>query len=1453
MTRGSKSIFSLFLISIGLLCLFPNWCYSQGGIDNQLVISSTPVTCSADGHIHVQLLNSQGWSNPLYQLFLLPDLQTPFESNSTGQFTDLVVGDYAIIFSGEFEEETIVIEEQVPLASDYEGLSFSLLSQNLCAEDDGKLEVIIQSGESVLYELTGPVTRMPQPSPIFENLTEGAYTIIVTDICGDKLSRNFQVFRPILEIDSSRRDFKPFLPNCNQISVAHGIRALNADIEFPIQVTFTVYNPNNLSEEVISFPINENDLVDNLFYADIPFYYNQEYRYDLTVTDNCGYSATASNNTIDLALSISDDLRWGAGSCGRRRLSVKPQILASPFTITFQQFPNGFDPEIFNSDYPGPFTSDNIFFGDTDNPIPDGIYELTVQDACGNEAKISVNHIQTVGRPSANILKSCGIGLGSVELMNFDYELNEVLLNSAPAAYGVSTPVDLSENISVNDPRRFYLNNLPEGTYEFAVKTSCDTEHVTTVTIESTIISSNLVEIEENCGTFNLNLDHRDNLVAGQNPRFGLQKYFPETDDWGHPETGVRYTEGQELTATNAVILSNRANNFNLAYTGELRVVKTARVWKNGAAILPGETSFTFCLETLHNFNFLGKAELNSANFYTCQQGEYEVFLNADGYEPLTYKMVSKNGLPLSVDNGQNPLFSNLEAGRYRFQIQDRCGNITNTIIQLFGNNLPVITPENICEGESGRLYLPEYDFINYKWYLDNDPATILSTEHSLTFQPFTVGLHSGRYMVNLTHKDPNSCLNETLDFLIDADNLQALPGVGTEADVCEGEVIDLFDYLEEPYNDYGEWEELSGGISVDRSIWFTESADPGEYTFQYRITGLCSGEGTSQVTLRLGERVSPPTGPEFQEFCEAANPSISDLEATGENITWYSTPLGGSPLAPELALTTNTLYFAEQVLNGCPSSARLSTTVAIYNDLENIGIGSSQMLYQLEIPNRLDGNQPSGGKGDYLYQWQSSLDNQLWENIQGATGIHYQPEGLLETTHFRRLTEDTACGQGISNVITVTIQVAPILATCDSYGPLKGFETNPLPVMDNDRFKQNPINPNEVTGNIISIEDQTGNAVSLPHEWDENGNLVLLPGTTPGNYTIRYEICQKNVPDNCAMAVVEVWIGALDIAMEKNVDNERALVGDLLRFSISIKNNSPFILDEFILEDLLPAGFLLLSTTPTVPAGGLTWVIDEFAPESIQNITLEVMALEDGTFTNQVRGSVGDFDQTVSSPAVIVRSKSVDLSIEKSSRGIKVADGDLFFYDIIVKNDGLDDASEVTITDNLSPSLSFISADFQSSSPVISPVFTIEGSQLTWEIPDFPVGETLLIRLEVMAQDEGFVANEANVRSNEEDANLTNNRGRDEINIAPLFIPNVIKPDNDGKNETFVIRADNKFDQIGLIIFNRWGDLVFESTDYQNDWTAEGLNAGTYFYQIEGKGAGVTNKQYKGWVQVIK
>ncbi len=74
--------------------------------------------------------------------------------------------------------------------------------------------------------------------------------------------------------------------------------------------------------------------------------------------------------------------------------------------------------------------------------------------------------------------------------------------------------------------------------------------------------------------------------------------------------------------------------------------------------------------------------------------------------------------------------------------------------------------------------------------------------------------------------------------------------------------------------------------------------------------------------------------------------------------------------------------------------------------------------------------------------------------------------------------------------------------------------------------------------------------------------------------------------------------------------------------------------------------------------------------------------------------------------------------------------------------------------------------------------------------------------------------------------------------------IPNVITPNGDGKNDTFIIGIPNA----QLEVFNRWGKQVYSNANYPDDW-GKGVLNGTYFYQLK-----VTpTVQCKGWVQVIE
>src|SRR5437868_3089549 len=51
------------------------------------------------------------------------------------------------------------------------------------------------------------------------------------------------------------------------------------------------------------------------------------------------------------------------------------------------------------------------------------------------------------------------------------------------------------------------------------------------------------------------------------------------------------------------------------------------------------------------------------------------------------------------------------------------------------------------------------------------------------------------------------------------------------------------------------------------------------------------------------------------------------------------------------------------------------------------------------------------------------------------------------------------------------------------------------------------------------------------------------------------------------------------------------------------------------------------------------------------------------------------------------------------------------------------------------------------------------------------------------------------------------------------VFIPNAFTPDANGKNDEFRIHSEVLKDLTLLRIFNRWGQLVFETNDMDKGW----------------------------------
>jgi gliding motility-associated-like protein len=74
------------------------------------------------------------------------------------------------------------------------------------------------------------------------------------------------------------------------------------------------------------------------------------------------------------------------------------------------------------------------------------------------------------------------------------------------------------------------------------------------------------------------------------------------------------------------------------------------------------------------------------------------------------------------------------------------------------------------------------------------------------------------------------------------------------------------------------------------------------------------------------------------------------------------------------------------------------------------------------------------------------------------------------------------------------------------------------------------------------------------------------------------------------------------------------------------------------------------------------------------------------------------------------------------------------------------------------------------------------------------------------------------------------------EVVNCDIFIPNIFSPNNDGLNDVLYVRGEG-IAQLSFVIFNRWGEKVFETSDPHHGWdgTFKGKQAetGVYVYMV--------------------
>ena len=209
-----------------------------------------------------------------------------------------------------------------------------------------------------------------------------------------------------------------------------------------------------------------------------------------------------------------------------------------------------------------------------------------------------------------------------------------------------------------------------------------------------------------------------------------------------------------------------------------------------------------------------------------------------------------------------------------------------------------------------------------------------------------------------------------------------------------------------------------------------------------------------------------------------------------------------------------------------------------------------------------------------------------------------------------------------------------------------------------------------------------------------------------------------------------------------------------------------------------------------------------------------------------------------------------VDLAVAVSSDSKQVTVDQPFEYTLTVKNQGIQTATQVFVTDTLPAALDFVSINNTTDGKASYDATT---RLLTWKIDQLDASAYTELRFSAKAKQHGTIKNTVKAASAEQDSNPNNNTAIDYKDISGITIPNVFTPNGDGKNDTFAIPDLSQYKENELIIVNRWGGEVYQSKNYKNNWTGDNLEEGTYFYSLKVTNSNGVQEEYKGYVTLLR
>jgi hypothetical protein len=439
-----------------------------------LDVVKTDETCLANGTLTFTVQNTDPLATVEYRVYQLPDLVNAIAVQSTSFLGGRSAGTYRIIATQTLNGNSNSQTSDVAIDNLIIPLVYNITSTNALCGNDGTMTISVTSGTGAQYEIiSGPVIRPVQNTPLFGTLPAGVYEVRVFDTCGQGWVTTHTLLSDAVQINIGPVDFpEKELPTCGTISVSNMLTpSANDDLTYPIDAEYTIFPPDGSAPIVITQIIATGQPDGHEIRTVIPFYYDQQYSYNLVITDHCGNVFTLNNNIVHQRLTV--QVTAEPAECGQFFIMVRASIYKPNIQVTFLSTPGGFVPTSYNAGHPGPFSDGNIDYGAYNTPVPFGTYSVEISDGCGHTAQNSVTLVDTPAHPTASIepYAGCLSNTSVVKVTIPGFTIVSAEITVAPAAYPNPLTDDVSDLITLDEG--LVLEHLITGNYTVHLIDDC--------------------------------------------------------------------------------------------------------------------------------------------------------------------------------------------------------------------------------------------------------------------------------------------------------------------------------------------------------------------------------------------------------------------------------------------------------------------------------------------------------------------------------------------------------------------------------------------------------------------------------------------------------------------------------------------------------------------------------------------------------------------------------------------------------------------------------------------------------------------------------------------------------------------------------------------------------------------------------------------------------------------